>query len=60
MSKQQTTKTAKPVKTSVADPARPQGLGGMCWAEHRHTWVHCTDPIGHDGPHWHTYSQTSR
>lgn len=30
-----------------------------CWAEHSRTHVRCTDPIGHDGKHWHAYSRTS-
>ncbi|MBE4791041.1 hypothetical protein [Streptomyces caniscabiei] len=43
-------------------PAAPRGLGGYCWAEHRKTYVHCTEPIGHEArnpEHYHAYSQTS-
>lgn len=30
-----------------------------CWAEHSSTHVHCTQPTGHSGRHWHPYTRTS-
>lgn len=39
---------------------RAQGrISGYCWAEHSRTRVHCTEPFGHGGRHWHPYSKTS-
>lgn len=43
-------------------PAAPRGLGGYCWAEHRKTYAHCTEPVGHEArnpEHYHAYTQTS-
>jgi hypothetical protein len=30
-----------------------------CWTVHSSTHVHCTQPIGHAGKHWHPYTKTS-
>ena len=54
----------KPVKIRPAKdiPAAPRGLGGYCWAEHPVTYVHCTEPVGHESryrEHYHPYSKTS-
>ncbi|MFD8005656.1 hypothetical protein [Streptomyces mirabilis] len=39
---------------------RAQGrISGYCWAEHTGKRVHCTEPFGHGGRHWHPYSKTS-
>ncbi|MFD7055569.1 hypothetical protein ACFWBS_41120 [Streptomyces mirabilis] len=39
---------------------RAQGrISGYCWAAHTGTHVHCTEPFGHSGRHWHPYSKTS-
>lgn len=53
---------ARPKKVRAPEdiPAAPRGLGGYCWAEHRTTFVHCTEPIGHKNPeHYHAYTRTS-
>jgi hypothetical protein len=34
-------------------------ISNYCWAEHTGTHVHCTEPVGHSGRHWHPYSKTS-
>jgi hypothetical protein len=34
-------------------------ISGYCWAEHPGTYVHCTEPHGHNGRHWHPYTRTS-
>jgi hypothetical protein len=34
-------------------------ISNYCWAEHTGTRVHCTEPFGHSGRHWHPYSKTS-
>lgn len=34
-------------------------ISGYCWAEHPRTRVHCTEPRGHNGRHWHPYTRTS-
>lgn len=41
-------------------PAAPRGLGGYCWAEHPQTFVHCTEPVGHQRrDHYHAYTRAS-
>ncbi|MEU1559528.1 hypothetical protein ABZ504_03280 [Streptomyces mirabilis] len=34
-------------------------ISNYCWDEHPRTHVHCTDPAGHNGKHWHPYTKTS-
>jgi hypothetical protein len=46
------------VSTSTL-PRRRGRISGYCWDEHPRTHVHCTDPAGHKGKHWHPYSKTS-
>lgn len=53
MSKQNTVKTVRPAAVRIG----PRGHG-MCWAEHPRTSVHCIEPIGHSGTHWHPYTKT--
>jgi hypothetical protein len=51
--------TKKPI-TQTHGPKRPVGrMSGYCWTEHSRTHVHCTEPFGHSGRHWHPYSKTS-
>ncbi|MFF4523258.1 hypothetical protein [Streptomyces bluensis] len=40
-------------------PPAPRGIGGYCWATHPSKGVHCTNPLGHSGGHWHPYTKTS-
>lgn len=43
-------------------PAAPRGIGGYCWAEHRKTYAHCTEPVGHETrnpEHYHAYTKTA-
>jgi len=47
-----------PVSKSTLPRAKGP-ISGYCWAEHTGTHVHCTEPVGHSGRHWHPYSKTS-
>jgi len=38
-------------------PAAPRPTS-TCWVEHPTEPWHCTLQVGHQGPHWHTYSKT--
>lgn len=40
-------------------PRKRGRISGYCWAEHTSKRVHCTEPFGHGGRHWHPYTRTS-